>query len=273
MLQCAKRSSHLFVLITFAFAAQIAGQVENYETPGNIESKFDLGCVGANELSSKYTPADLYKAVAKCLEQDKLQEGIFLFALAGVYGRFDTLRVADETAHSAPTVLLMQALGAFDESKQNAFSNGLKNMLGNPEGLRAVCKEIVRIGPPNYHPRYMVQHGMKAFIGTGSGDGLVADFSAEAAWKTSLDTYLHCPSLAQQSPAEYEAVLRQFVEHAKAGNVEAMLNLTNAATRKTMGDESLLELYREDTTHLFSRYNRMDAGGEPQPIRDDDGSE
>ncbi len=170
-------------------------QFKNYEAPGNLESKNDLGCVGAEKLGNRYTPADLYKAVSKCVESSKYKEGVFLFALAGVYGRFDSLRVEDKTAHQAVTVLLMQALGSQDKNKQAAFKEGLNKTLGTPEGLAAACKDIVRIGPPDYFPRYMIQHGMDAFLKSGSGNGLVIGFDERAAWKQSLDTYLHCPGL------------------------------------------------------------------------------
>ena len=96
------------------------------------------------------------------------KEGTFLFALAGAYGRFDTLRVADNSAHQAVAVARMQALSTLDKSKQTAFQESLKATLGNPEGLAAACKEIVRIGPPNYYPRYMIQHGMGAFLKGGA---------------------------------------------------------------------------------------------------------
>jgi hypothetical protein len=88
----------------------------------------------------------------------------------------------------------MQAFGAMPDQKQ-AFDDTVKKTAGNPDGLAALCKEVARIGPPGYYPRYMIQHGMGAFLKTGGDDGLVKDFDAKAAWKNSLDTYLHCPSL------------------------------------------------------------------------------
>lgn len=166
-----------------------------YETPGNLESKYDIGCVGAEKLENKFAPTDLYKAMLKCIEGGNYKEGVFLYAVAGVYGRFDTFRVADKTAHQAATVALMKTLGPVDKDRQAGFKDSLFKTLGNPEGLAAVCKEIIKLGPPNYHPRYMVQHGMGAFTQSGSGDGLVKDFDRTIAWKKSLDTYLHCPGL------------------------------------------------------------------------------
>lgn len=179
----------------FATESTSRPQIRNYEAPGNLESKHELGCVGAGNLSNKFTPADLYKAVSLCAKQGKNKEGALLFALAGAYGRFDTLRVSDKSAHQAVTVLKMQAFGGMAPDQQNAFKESVGKTLGSPDGLAAACKEIKRIGPPNYVPRYMIQHGMGAFTKTGTDDGLVKDFNAPAAWKQSLDSYLHCPNL------------------------------------------------------------------------------
>lgn len=185
--------SVVFCALVCTIGSNAGAETRNYEAPGNLESTYDIGCPDASKLSNKYTPADLYRAVSKCAEQGAHKEGAFLFALAGVYGRYDTFRVADATAHQAVTVLLMQAFARLSKEKKIALKDGIKNALGNAEGRAAMCKDVVRIGPPNYYPRYMIQHGMDAFLKKGPSDGLVKDFDAEAAWQKSLDTYLHCP--------------------------------------------------------------------------------
>ena len=165
--------------------------IQNYEAQGNLISENNLGCVGPEKLSNKYTPADLYKATAKCINQNNNEKAVFLFALAGVYGRFDTLRVADETAHQAVTVLLMETFGSLDEHKKDTFKKVLMNTFKERVIL---CKKIVLIGPPDYYPIYMIQHGMGAFLGRKANSDIVANFDVQAAWKKSLDTYLHCPN-------------------------------------------------------------------------------
>lgn len=178
---------------TVADRATSQPNIRNHESPGNLESTHDIGCIAADKVESRYTPADLYKAVSKCASARMYKEGAFLFAVAGVYGRFDTLRVVDKSAHQALGVARMQALGALDKDMQKAFENNLKQTLGDPKGLAAACKEIMRIGQPSYYPRYMIQHGMGAFLEKGTTDALAKDFDADAAWKQSLATYLHCP--------------------------------------------------------------------------------
>lgn len=187
------RITAVAILVLCLVHESFGADFKNYEAPGNLESKNDLECVESEKLSNRYTPADLYKAISKCVNQDKYKEGAFMFALAGVYGRFDSFRVADNTAHQAIAVLRMQTFSSLGKEKENAFKESLKNTLGNPDGLASICKEIRSLGTPDYYPRYMVQHGMGAFQKNNSGNGLVADFDSKAAWEKSLDTYLHCP--------------------------------------------------------------------------------
>jgi len=190
--------SLLFAAASMLSTMGLAAEFRNYETPGNLESKHDLGCVESDQLNNQHTPADLFRALKKCLAEKKYQPGAFLFAIGGVYGRFDTLRVADQTAHQGVTVLRMQALSIFekDPDVKSQFTSELKKTLGTPDSLKNVCQEIQRIGPPQYFPRYLIQHGMDAFNPQPNTDGLVSSFDAKVAWKKALDSYLHCPNLS-----------------------------------------------------------------------------
>jgi hypothetical protein len=182
--------------VNSTFAADSASriQVKNFEAPGNLESKGELGCIESNRFSNKFTPADLYKAVAVCAKQNKNKDAAILFALAGVYGRFDTLRVSDKSAHQAVTVLKMQMFSSLTPDQQSAFREVATKTLSNPDEIVSKCKIIKHLGPPNYHPSYMIQHGMGAFSESNSGNGLIKEFDSKAAWQQSLDGYLHCPS-------------------------------------------------------------------------------
>jgi len=165
----------------------------------------DLGCAPAEKLENTYTPIDLYTAVATCINSGQYEKGTLLFALAGAYGRFDTFRVADKSAHDAAALVRMQVVGDvdLDKGKRDAFQNTFTRAVANPKSLAAMCNEIVRIGPPSYYPSYMVQHGAGAYVAATrkargmanreSGNGLVGGFDAKTAWRQTLDTYLQCP--------------------------------------------------------------------------------
>jgi hypothetical protein len=76
-------------------------------------------------------------------------------------------------------------LKQFDEIKEQTLNDSKK--------LSAICTRIRQIGPPDYYPRYMVQHGIQAFTGFKTPNGLVPNFDARKAWTESLTSYLHCP--------------------------------------------------------------------------------
>jgi hypothetical protein len=134
----------------------------------------------------------MFKGVGKCVEQGKYSEAVFLFTLAGVYGRFDTLRVADESTHPIVMTLRVQALDAMAEDKKSAFVEVAKGLLGKPEGLGDICKQVVRLGPPNYYPGYMIKSAPGASTGDKPNGGLISNFDAADAWKKTLDVYLRC---------------------------------------------------------------------------------
>jgi hypothetical protein len=171
-------------------------RITNYEAPGNLESRRDIGCAGLGSIRNTYSPADLYRGIPKCVEQRDFEAGIFLFALAGIYGRYDSLRVADRTAHQAVTVLRMRYVDELPEAPKKALFERLRAIADNPERLSNLCARIREVGSPNYYPRYMVQHGMGAFLGNSTKDGLVPEFNSITAWEKALDSYLHCPTQA-----------------------------------------------------------------------------
>ncbi|MDP2760952.1 MAG: hypothetical protein Q8O64_11215 [Sideroxyarcus sp.] len=181
-----------------------ASNITNYEAQGNLESTNNVGCVGSDKLSRKFTPPDMYKAAAICAQQDMNKEGTFLVALAGAYGQFDTLRVVDKSAHNAPNISRMTSFGSLDASKRNTFQANMKATFSDSDTLAAICNDVIRIGPPDYFPRYMIQHGMGAFIqDPKAGNGLVEGFDASAAWSQTLGGYLHCAGyVAQQQPVK-----------------------------------------------------------------------
>lgn len=136
----------------------------------------------------------IYAGMLTCIEEDKIEKAARMFAVAGLYGQFDERRVTDTSAHQAIPMLLMHLLEPVSEEKKNRFQEIVSAQLarGSSE-LKSLCQSIRKLGPPDYFPRYMIQHGLKAFLPEDGTDGLQKDFNAETAWHASLDAYLHCP--------------------------------------------------------------------------------
>lgn len=159
--------------------------------PGNKKSA-DIGCLSTEHLKNTYTPADLFQSVGKCVEQEKYKDAVFLFTLAGLYGRFDTLRVVDQSTHEAVMALRMETIEAMDTRKKSEFGELAKMTLGRHEGLQDICKGVIQLGPPKYYPRYMIQYGADVPIVNKSTEGLNPNFDTGEAWKNTLDVYLRC---------------------------------------------------------------------------------
>jgi TPR repeat protein len=160
-----------------------------------------IGCIGRDGLNGQLTPIELYKDVASCIDQQKYDEGLFLSALAGAYGRFDILRVKDATAHDVAYLLPEMYLKPLDQTKVAAFRERVKQMNGNDSLKAKYCSDLESMSPPAYFPTYMISHGLAAYWnalgaplpGTNPGNNpLVSPFDAAKAWKQAVDDYLQC---------------------------------------------------------------------------------
>ena len=54
-----------------------------------------------------------------------------------------------------------------------------------------LCAMMKTLGAPNYYPKYMILHGMNAFLGI-EGDGLKPNFDADREWGKILRNNLSC---------------------------------------------------------------------------------
>jgi hypothetical protein len=141
------------------------------------------------QIRNEYTPADLMKVFVKCRDADRYEDAFLAWNVAGTYSAFDTQRVTDDTAHDA-----FQALMANNPPREDQRARFLAMFRsyttpGSPGSVK-FCADIKHLGPPNYYPAYMIDHGMGAFLG--KPGGVVKDFDAAKAWKIALDKYLHC---------------------------------------------------------------------------------
>ncbi len=176
-----------------AFAQATSPQFHNYNAPGNLESTVTLGCVGIEKALPQYNPVDLFKAVKACIDARRWDDAVRLHLVAMTFGRFDMARVADQTAHQAITVAQMEIYGSETEADRQTFSEHAKLLIDDPQAHAEWCRAIARIGPPTYFPRYMIQHGMGAFLGN-NGNGLVKDFDPATTWRNLLTTGRKCPA-------------------------------------------------------------------------------
>jgi hypothetical protein len=130
-----------------------------------------------------------------CVEKYDYYSAVYFFALAGSYTYYDTLRVADKSAHLAHEELLQESLDTIGERKKQLLRSELRDTLANPGKLPAICRKIAGIGAPRYYPRYMILYGTGPLPDSTTGAGLIDDFDSDAAWRKALRNYLHCTRL------------------------------------------------------------------------------
>jgi hypothetical protein len=151
-------------------------------------------CSSLDSTARHRTPVDLYGSLAACVKEGKYDVAVVTFALAGAYGRFDTYRVADETAHQAVGILKDFALQSVPTENRDAFQAAVTKVANDPVRLRQLCASVSTVGYPLYEPIYMRNHGLAAFIGpntTSSPSNAIAD--SQEMWRKALGSYLNCP--------------------------------------------------------------------------------
>ena len=124
-----------------------------------------------------------------CMNDENYAQAAALYFAAMSYGYFDTKRVSDKTAHQALSVLRMNVFGAQPKEVMDKLQVAIEKLSSDNA---AFCKSLTDLGAPSYKPTYMIQHGMGAFTGQSTKDGLVENFNSGAAWKDSLTTYAKC---------------------------------------------------------------------------------
>ena len=143
-------------------------------------------CISIEQLTNNDTPVYIFNDMKECLNQKNYQEASKLYLLGLSYGFFDTKRVSDKSSYQVVPILAIEALKGQSKEAVKTMINDAK---GNIESNTSICKSLSKLGPPTYTPKYMINHGMNAFLG---GSSLVKNFDKEAAWKQTLDKYIKC---------------------------------------------------------------------------------
>ena len=165
------------------------GNVTSFNAKGNLESNKPSGCVSITNLSNQQNPVDIFSGINKCIEQERYSQAAELYITAMSYGYFDTKRVSDKSAHQALNVLRMNVLSGQSEEVMDNLQVALEKISSNNT---FICQNLSKLGAPSYLPTYMIQHGMGAFMGQSTKDGLVENFDSVTAWKESLSTVADC---------------------------------------------------------------------------------
>jgi len=168
------------------------GRITNLKVEGSLDKSHELPCIELSEAKNVYTPPDLYSSSAKCVLEGRDKDAAQIFFLASAYGVYDGMRVNDPTAAQARQVLIMNNLGSIDADRKAGLQKEMDKIGArqSPE-IDQLCAGIIAIGKPDYHPQYMILHGMAAFSGI-KGDGLKPGYDGGKNWAQVISS-LKCP--------------------------------------------------------------------------------
>jgi hypothetical protein len=174
-----------WTLVAFSFLISITtcAQVIHNESEGNLKSDKVVILKEVNDIRNIHNPVDIFPLVRAKIKQKQYDQAAIAYLIAYTYGVYDSYRVEDKTAHQAVMVLGNKAIGDLSKSQLGKFQEALQLLMKDKE---KVLSTLTKLGKPNYYPKYMIQHGMGAFLGNKSKDGLVSDFDPDKAWKDTL---------------------------------------------------------------------------------------
>ncbi|KGK01518.1 hypothetical protein [Thalassotalea sp. ND16A] len=161
----------------------------NYKAKGSLESPKQATCTSIDNLTNDQNPADIFTGLKRCIEQKNYKQAAELYLTGLSYGFFDTKRVSDKTAHQAIAVIRMNTFSSMSQEILNNLKAEVKIIFSNNLLL---CESLKRLGHPQYHPTYMVKHGMGAFLGNKTKNGLVQNFEPTVTWEDTLIKKIKC---------------------------------------------------------------------------------
>lgn len=157
-------------------------------------------CVQLESIDNSHTPIELYSSLNDCVQNNRDADAVGLFILAGMDSSYDSVRVADKTAGQARAILIMALFGGMAADAHARFETAMKAEMDDPARHGLLCKQVKKIGPPQYFPAYMVSHGfgvMQSALANQAPPTLLdAKFDAAATWRDLITNYLNCVGAA-----------------------------------------------------------------------------
>ena len=138
-------------------------------------------CESIDDITNQQAPPDSLAIMDACIKDKNYLGAAKYLVLAKLYGHYDSRRVNDKTAGQAVSVLLSYYTISYSEAQISRFNSTNTEFQKDRDNWGSFCRSIQKIGKPDYYPKYMVLHGMKAFTGI-EGDGLTSNFDEQKNW-------------------------------------------------------------------------------------------
>jgi len=146
------------------------------------ETTNQLKCINLNEVKPSYSPPALFSASVACANKEEPMKAAQLFLFARIYGSYDMMRAEDHTARQVINILVQNTFKAMRGNADSVQYQINHELIKKPETFKAFCTSAKTIGKPNYHPTYMINHGMNAVLGKIKNNGIKENFNENQAW-------------------------------------------------------------------------------------------
>ena len=112
--------------------------------------------MAAASVQNSSTAADIATGARACADAGDYDEAAELAMFASAYAFLDTLRVTDESAHIALTVLFVDRIAGLAEAQEKEIFTAIEVLTDNGDRHHKLCTVLRRVGvgvgPPNYLP-------------------------------------------------------------------------------------------------------------------------
>jgi len=176
-------------LLLSLYISSSYGEIKSFESDGNLEPFNPVTCIDMEAVSNRNTPSDLFVGISDCIAKSDFKKASKLYLVARAYFKFDTLRVEDRSAHQAFSALRQIRFSSLKRRTLEKLQNTKSKITKNRTNF---CVALKKLGKPDYHPKYMIQHGMGSFLKSEPGNELVKDFDPEKAWDEVLSGFVKC---------------------------------------------------------------------------------
>lgn len=127
-------------------------------------------------------PVDIVQLWKTLVNKGSYEDTPYVKATFLAFGLYDTWRVLDATAHAMLDVLHAELQGLLSGKNRQRYSQA-QGKLKDPIFMENVRDFVASMGPPTYHPDYMIHHGVGFFTGEHEhNDGIQPNFDVDVAW-------------------------------------------------------------------------------------------
>ena len=148
----------------------------------NSINQNDAGLLDQIEnINTTCTPKVLYSYSLQKINEGKYDDAAWAYLVAVAYGKYDALRVEDNSAERVEEMFLHDFIFNHPETKSEEYRQSFKKLVSDKDRL---IEQLKCLGKPTYKPSYMIQ-----FTSSGLKDNItkVDDSNPNELWRKVID--------------------------------------------------------------------------------------